>query len=87
MTTTKKATYLNGTEIPKSDPFYNIVNHKPELSEGIEYLKSKYLKLIHLLNRIDIHNTEPLKGQIFKEVENGKCEYLDAHVFCEVYLK
>jgi hypothetical protein len=83
----KKATYLNGTEIPKSDPFYNIVNHKPELPVGIEYLKSKYSKLIHLLNRINIHNTEPLKEQIFNEVKNGHCEYLDAHVFCEVYLK
>lgn len=83
MTTTKKATYLNGTEIPKSDVFYNIVNHKPELPDGIEYLKTKYLNII----RLGLSNTQPLKEQIFNEVKNGKCEYLDAHVFCEVYLK
>lgn len=79
----KKAIYLNGTEIPKSDPFYNVLNHKPELPKGIEYLKGKYLNII----RLGLYNPISLKEQIFNEVEAGNCEYLDAHVFCGIYLK
>jgi hypothetical protein len=83
MKTTKKATYLNGTEIAKSDPFYNIVNHKPELPEGIEYLKTRYLKLASM----NLPNTKGIKDAVFDEAKKGNCEYLDAHIFCEVYLK
>lgn len=76
---------MNKTEIKtlsKTDPFYSIVNHKPELPEGMQYLKNKYKKLADIsLNKSFIRTS------VFKEVERGKCEFIDAKIFCDVYLK
>ena len=68
--------------LSKSDPFYNVVMNAPELPEGMQYLKSKYKKLADL-----IKDKSSLKTAVFNEAECGKCEFIDAKVFCDVYLK
>ena len=68
--------------LSKSDPFYNVVMNVPELPEGLKYLKNKYKKLADLSKDKSL-----LKTDVFKEVEYGKCEYIDAKVFCDIYLR
>lgn len=68
--------------LSKSDPFYNVVMNVPELPEGLKYLKSKYKRLADLSKDKSI-----LKTAVFNEVECGNCDFIDAKVFCDVYLK
>jgi hypothetical protein len=68
--------------LSKTDPFYNIVMNAPTLPKGFIYLRNKYKKLAEISLNKDI-----LKNHVFKEVESGKCDFEDAKVFCDVYLK